>query len=51
MKLIEVKKIFFFVESGSLFIWGKNSYLIRFDKLFNVKFWLLFYINKGLGLI
>lgn len=36
-------------ESGSLFIWGKNSHLIRPDKPSNAKFWLPFHINKGLG--
>lgn len=36
-------------ERGSLFIWGKNSHVIRPDKPSNAKFWLPFHINKGLG--
>lgn len=49
IKFIELKKKPFFAESGSLFIWGKNSHLIRPDKPSNAKFWLPFHINKGLG--
>ncbi|XP_048734330.2 uncharacterized protein LOC125650251 isoform X3 [Ostrea edulis] len=35
-------------ENGDLFVWGKNSHVIRPDKPSNSKFWLPFHINKGL---
>ena len=38
---------FSFAEKGSLYVWGKNSHVIRPDKPSNAKFWLPFHINKG----
>jgi hypothetical protein len=37
-----------FSENGNLFLWGKNSHVIRPDKPSNSKFWLPFHINRGL---
>ncbi|XP_078313714.1 uncharacterized protein LOC111129310 isoform X6 [Crassostrea virginica] len=34
-------------EKGGLYVWGKNSHVIRPDKPSNAKFWLPFHINKG----